>query len=234
MASVRKLAALLRRTPLHPQWLLGSRRLPTGIVAASGNFLDIGAADRWIETHLKGKVRYFALDCPSTGRDLYGARPHVFADAASLPFADGQFSSVACLEVLEHVPDPAGVVSEISRVLKHGGRCWLSMPFVYPLHDAPFDFQRYTVFGMQRDLHQAGLIVVNSRKADHAVRAAGLVACLAVAGGVYDGRGPFRWLLLPVAMILVLAINLGAWLVSLFWPDWNAMATGHEFEARKP
>ncbi len=234
MASVRKLAALLRSTPLHPQWLLGSRRLPFAMADARGQFLDIGAADRWLEVRLPASVRYVALDYPSTGGELYRARPDVFADAAALPFAGETFDAVACLEVLEHVPDAAGVLSEIARVLKRGGRCWLSMPFLYPLHDAPFDFQRYTIFGMQRDVAAAGLTVVTTRKVDHAIRAAGLLACLAVAGGAHDQRTAVRWILLPITLIWVLVINVVAWIASHMWPDWNSMATGHEFEVRKP
>ncbi|WP_058043564.1 bifunctional 2-polyprenyl-6-hydroxyphenol methylase/3-demethylubiquinol 3-O-methyltransferase UbiG [Streptomyces roseifaciens] len=38
-----------------------------------------------------------------------------------LPFADGSFSVVTCLDVLEHVPSPGEVVREIRRVLAPGG-----------------------------------------------------------------------------------------------------------------
>ncbi|MEO7621669.1 MAG: methyltransferase domain-containing protein, partial [Gallionella sp.] len=196
--------------------------------------LDIGAADRWIEPHLPEGVDYFALDYPSTGRDLYGARPHAFADAAHLPFADAHFDGAICLEVLEHVPDPAIVIGEIARVIKSGGRAWISMPFLYPLHDAPFDFQRYTEFGLRRDVERAGLQVVTLRKSGHAVRAAGLLMCLAIAGGAHAQRRPVALLLLPLVLIAVLAINITAWLSSLVWPDWRHMAMGYELEARKP
>lgn len=233
MASIRHWASVFARTPLHPQWLLGPRRVPVGISNAEGLILDIGAADRWIESHLSADADYVALDYPSTGRDLYGARPHVFADAAHLPFPDGNFDGVICLEVLEHVPDPAIVMCEISRVLKPGGRAWISMPFLYPLHDAPFDFQRYTKFGLRRDVERAGLEVVTLHESGHAIRAAGLLMCLAIAGGAHAERGLVALLLLPVALFAVLVINVTAWLASLVWPDWRHMAMGHELEVRK-
>ena len=234
MASIRHWASVFARTPLHPQWLLGHRRAPAGIAIATGAILDIGAADRWIEPHLPAEANYIALDYPATGRDLYRARPHVFADAAHLPFADRHFDGVICLEVLEHVPDPAVVMCEIARVLKSGGRAWISMPFLYPLHDAPFDFQRYTEFGLRRDVERAGLQVVTLRKSGHAIRAAGLLMCLAIAGGAYAQRRLVALLLVPLVLIAVLAINITAWLSSLVWPDWRHMAMGHELEARKP
>ena len=234
MARIGNWASALARTPLHPQWLLGRRHVPDGLGDASGTILDIGAADRWIELHLSADADYVALDYPSTGRDLYGARPHVFADAVYLPFPDGRFDGVICLEVLEHVPDPALVMSEIARVLRPGGRAWISMPFLYPLHDAPFDFQRYTEYGLRRDVERAGLEVVTLRKCGHAIRVAGLLMCLAIAGGAYTQRGLVRLMLLPLALVAVFAINVTAWLSSLVWPDWSHLATGHELEVRKP
>jgi len=233
MASVHKWVSFFARTPLHPQWLLGRRRIPVGIANASGGLLDIGAADRWIEPHLPAGVDYVALDYPSTGRDLYGAQPHVFADAARLPFPNRCFDSVICLEVLEHVPDPTTVMKEIERVLKPGGRAWISMPFLYPLHDAPFDFQRYTEYGLRRDVQRAGLEVVGLRKSGHAIRTAGLLMCLAIAGGVHAQRGWIRLVLLPVALIAVILINIVAWLSSMVLPDWSHMAMGHELEVFK-
>ena len=232
--SLRKWAAVFAHTPLHPQWLLGRRKVPVGLGSFSGAILDIGAADRWIEPHLPAGTAYVALDYPATGRDLYGARPDIFADGAHLPVSSAYFDGVICLEVLEHVPDPLIVVAEIARVLKPGGRAWLSMPFLYPLHDAPFDFQRYTEYGLRRDIQRAGLEVVALRKSGHAIRSAGLLMSLAIAGGVHARGGRIWWLLLPLVAIFVLAVNLAAWLLSWVWPDWNPVAMGHEIEIRKP
>lgn len=234
MSPPRALIDGLRRTPLHPQWLLGRRRPPSGLGKATGSLLDIGAADRWIVPHLADDVRYVALDFPSTGRDLYGARPDVYADGAALPFADASFDGVLCLEVLEHVRRPAAVVAEIARVLKPGGRGWISMPFLYPLHDAPHDYQRYTEFGLRRDVGQAGLDIVTSTKSGSAIETAGLLACLAIAGVLRERRGLRLWLLAPVAAVLVLTVNVAAWILSRVWPDWSHLSIGHEVEVRKP
>lgn len=234
MISIKKWASVLARTPLHPQWLLGRRSVPTGLAEASGMLLDIGAADRWIEPHIPAAANYVALDYPATGRELYRANPDVFADALLMPFCDNSFDHAVCLEVLEHVPDPVGVLQEIARVLKPGGRAWISMPFLYPLHDAPFDFQRYTEYGLRRDAARAGLGVLELRKSGHAVRTAGMLLCLAIAGGAHSRRNSgVGILLLPLTLLAVVAVNLTAWLCGLVWPDWSHMGMGYELEVSK-
>lgn len=232
--NLRALASKVRHTPLHPQWLLGRRKLPHGVSTATGRLLDIGAADRWVEPLLPDSLEYVALDYPPTGQLLYGALPDVFGDAACLPWRNECFDVVLCLEVLEHVLDPSRVLAELARVLRPGGRAWISMPFLYPLHDAPFDFQRFTEFGLRRDMQRAGLQVVSMRKSGHALRAAGLLMCLAIAGGLYSRPGWLKWLLAPVASVGVMAVNLSSWIASLVWMDWENMAMGYQIEVIKP
>ncbi len=234
MSLLRLLARYVSKTPLHPQWLLGPRRLPAGLAQVTGSVLDVGSGDRWVSRLLLDGIHYVALDFPSTGRDLYQARPDVFADAASLPFGDSSFDAVICLEVLEHVPVPATVLGEIARVMKPGGAAWISMPFLYPVHDSPYDFQRYTEFGLRRDLASAGLELVALQHSLHSLRSAGLLACLAIAGGVSICRSPIAALLAAPAVAMVLAINLLSFALSLVWPDWPQLTAGHDLKVRKP
>ena len=230
---LRKFASYLKRTPLHPQWLLGKRKVPSGLKNIQGLILDIGAADRWIEKYLSTTVNYIALDYPATGLNMYKAKPSVFADAAQLPFRDEQFDAIVCLEVIEHVPNPQQVLNEISRTLKKGGQVWLSMPFLYPLHDAAFDFQRFTEYGLRRSATVAGLEVVRLQKSEHSIQTAGLLACLAVAGGAYATKGWLKYIYLIPAIFIIAIINLGSWLLSLMWPDWQHMSHGYSILLKK-
>jgi len=54
------------------------------------------------------------------------------ANGLQLPFADHSFDKVICSEVLEHIPDYAGALAEIERVLKPGGLFCASVPRAWP------------------------------------------------------------------------------------------------------
>lgn len=57
---------------------------------------------------------------------LKNSRPaFVVADVMCLPFATGSFDGITCGYVLEHVPEPEKGLSEMSRVLRKGGRMLL-------------------------------------------------------------------------------------------------------------
>jgi SAM-dependent methyltransferase len=85
-----------------------------------------------------------------------GRSADIVAPLHSLPVPDGSFDAVLCTQVLEHVPDPAVVLSELCRVLVPGGSLWLSVPFVGQLHEEPFDFFRYTEYGLRSLVEAAG------------------------------------------------------------------------------
>jgi ubiquinone/menaquinone biosynthesis C-methylase UbiE len=54
------------------------------------------------------------------------------ANGLQLPFADHSFDKVICSEVLEHIPDYAGALKEVERVLKPGGLFCASVPRAWP------------------------------------------------------------------------------------------------------
>ena len=74
----------------------------------------------------------------------------IAADAESLPFPDAIFQRVECDAVLEHVRDPACVMSEIRRVLAAGGYLHLVTPFCHPFHEYPKDYRRFTPDGLRQ------------------------------------------------------------------------------------
>jgi len=233
MRRIRAIAKYLRRTPCHPQWLLPTRGFRSGAAGLAGKVLDVGCADRWIESRCSASAQYIGLDLPVTGKGLYAAEPDIFADAAWLPLLNASVDAVVCLEVLEHVSYPQAALAELARVLKPGGTMFFSMPFMYPIHDAPHDFQRLTEYGLRRDLDAAGFDIVRMEKLGHAVRAAALLLCLALVGGLYERRSWLDYLRMPLAAVAVLIVNVLACAVAWVTPDWSALGSGYEIQARR-
>lgn len=74
----------------------------------------------------------------------------IIADAHDLhQIADASYDVILCTEVLEHLHTPARAIAEFKRVLAPGGLLILTTRFVYPLHDTPHDYYRYTKYGLQ-------------------------------------------------------------------------------------
>lgn len=157
----------LRYTPLHPQWfayLFELTRYKRVGQLAAGRILDIGCGRQSLSRYLKASTAYFSLDSQETGLTWYNAKPCTFGDAENLPFTNESFDTVVLLEVLEHLPNPLIALQEGQRVLKKGGLLVLSTPFLYPIHDAPRDYQRWTQYGLEQLIRHSGLVVQNFLK----------------------------------------------------------------------
>lgn len=68
----------------------------------------------------------------------------VVCDVTAIPFRDGTIDAFVSRSMLEHVPEPQRVVSEIKRCTMIGGYSMHLIPFMMPFHASPYDFQRYT------------------------------------------------------------------------------------------
>lgn len=84
---------------------------------------------------------------------------HIVADAHCLPFASNSFQQIICSEVLEHLIYPQKAVGEMYRVLEEKGRLILTTPFVYPIHEAPNDYHRFTMYGLKELFSDSGFKV---------------------------------------------------------------------------
>jgi SAM-dependent methyltransferase len=82
------------------------------------------------------------------GIDVYNSESvDIICDAHYLPFCNEIFDGVIIQAVLEHVVDPAVVISEIHRILKDSGTVYSEVPFMQYIHEGAYDFSRYTVSG---------------------------------------------------------------------------------------
>ena len=93
----------------------------------------------------------------------YGELDYV-CDITAIPVADGTYDRVICTEVLEHVPHPERVISELARVLKPGGILALTAPLISGIHMAPYHYcSGFSPYWYQHFLPLSGLSVESCR-----------------------------------------------------------------------
>lgn len=222
----------LRLTPLHPQWFVSDdqdQRL-RHLHRLSGDVLDIGCSDKALAAHLPDGCRYLGLDYYTTARTIYGTRPDVYGDACNVPLRGDCMDAVMLFEVLEHVPDPDAALAEISRVLRPGGVLLLSVPFMYPIHNAPFDFHRFTRHALMRSLQEHDFEVESITPRLRSMEVGGLIASLALGDAALQIVARHRWALpalIPIALLVLLS-NVSAWLLARVLPGSDFMPGGYE------
>ena len=134
-----------------------------------GEVLDVGCGImpyKNVFLSQKAVSRYIGLDFAKdeAKHEFYASvQPDLTWNGTQIPLPDHAVDSVVATEVLEHCPDPNRFLSEVFRVLKPGGIFFFTVPFLWPLHDVPFDEYRYTPFALKRHLETAGLHQVQLR-----------------------------------------------------------------------
>ena len=93
-----------------------------------GLVLDLGTGVGDHLSLLSSRGPVIGTDVSLSALQHASGAPRTVADGARLPFADGSFGAVVCTEVLEHVDDPAAVFAEMRRVLRPGGRMYVTTP----------------------------------------------------------------------------------------------------------
>jgi SAM-dependent methyltransferase len=234
---LRKKLAFIKHTPFHPQWLINKPAFFNEKIKHLNEctVLDVGCADRWVEAVLPENCRYLGIDYPATGSELYAANPDVFADASCLPIQSDKIDVVTLFEIIEHLESPQEALQEAYRVLKPGGSLWLTVPFIYPIHDAPFDFQRLTTFGLMRDLTAAGFVDINITSKLNAVQTSCLLLNIALSGAMLVAAKEKRLsiVLLPLVILLIVLLNLAARLSGRVLSNWPGLTNGYSVIAVK-
>lgn len=132
-------------------------------VARGARVLDVGCGLRPYETFFS-HAKYTGIDVAESGRLAEGKKIDFEFDGVNIPFKDNSYDIVICTEVLEHAIQPEGLLKEITRVLDSEGRLFLTVPFIWGLHELPFDFRRYTTVGIKSEIEKAGLEVTKIDK----------------------------------------------------------------------
>jgi SAM-dependent methyltransferase len=111
------------------------------------------------KSHLKPSCHYVGLDYYETAKKWYGTVPDVYGDALHLPIAEHTIDAVVLIDVIEHIRDSRRLLEQINLVLKPGGKLIFSLPFLYPIHDAPLDFVRFTFHGIEQLAEDTNFVI---------------------------------------------------------------------------
>lgn len=228
----------LRFTAFHPQWFTYKDETANRAYISSvarGKTLDIGCADKSIGKHLTNVSEHIGLDYYQTAKNWYDTRPDIFGNAQALPIADNSMDTVLLLDVLEHLPEPDACIAEIYRVLIPGGTLVLQVPFVYPLHDEPLDFHRWSSHGLERLVSRHGLQVIDSTPNGTLFESAGLLLNIALVKTLLnwiDKKHPGLLLGIFIPPV-ILTVNLVCWFLHLISPKDFIMPHGYRYTVIK-
>jgi SAM-dependent methyltransferase len=115
-----------------------------------GRVLDVGAGEVDRYSH------YFSFDT-CTRMDVRHAKSvDIVGSADAIPLSSESMDSVICTQVFEHLSNPVKAAQEIYRVLAPGGVAIVTVPQTNELHEEPFDYFRYTRYGIKHIFESAG------------------------------------------------------------------------------
>ncbi len=222
------------------QWALAIRGLERVAPLSRGRLLDVGCGDKpYFELFSPYVSEYIGIEHEAVFNATASAAkqrgPDVVYDGKRLPFDDGAFDTVLCVQALEHTPQPRDLIREMARVLEPDGKLLLSAPFSFRLHEEPHDYFRYSPHGLRALCEEAGLVIerceamgnlwsllghkLNSYLALKVARAGGVAQRLDKLGHEPAQAEPPRYWLLPAVALSMTSVSVAARVLDRVAPD---------------
>ena len=123
---------------------------------AEGMLLDFGCGSKPYRDLFPNVRKYVGCDMQVSGHGHAESQIDCFYDGKTLPFADQSFDWVFSSETFEHIFNLDQILAQLNRVTKKGGHLLVTAPFCWDEHEVPYDFARYTSFGLRHLLEKAG------------------------------------------------------------------------------
>jgi len=126
---------------------------------ASGRLIDIGCGVKPYEELARPHVSaHVGLDRADPFNKK--ARPDLVGTAYEIPCGDAEFDVAMSTAALEHLAEPERALRECLRVLKPGGKAIYTVPFIFHVHAAPWDYYRFTNYGLEHVFKAAGFEIL--------------------------------------------------------------------------
>jgi len=133
----------------------------------NGRVLDIGCGQKPYQP-LCNATEYIGLEI-DTPENREHKKADFFYDGKVMPFENSSFDSLITNQVFEHVFNPNDFLRELNRVLKPGGLLLLTVPFVWDEHEQPYDYARYSSFGLKHILNEHSFEIIEHKKSNNGI-----------------------------------------------------------------
>ena len=194
-----------------------------------GSILDVGCGSKPYR-ELFTYSEYIGIDIENPGHDHSAEEIDIFYDGKNLPFPNSRFDNVLCNQVLEHVFEPSGFLTEINRVLKENGSLLMTVPFIWDEHEQPNDYARYSSFGLKYLLEKHGFEIVQQQKS---VNHAGAICQLINAYTFKTIKTKNRRLNFLIILFLMAPFNIMGEILRIILPNNNDMYLDNILLAKK-
>jgi SAM-dependent methyltransferase len=143
-------------------WLVynvGDKFLIKNSSSYHGDLYDLGCGESPYRDYLlRFADKYVGVDWAGSYHDT---KADIAADLnMPLPINSDVADTVVSFSVLEHLREPQMMLSEANRILKPGGAMVLQVPWQWWIHEAPYDYFRYTPYGLKYLFEKSGFVDV--------------------------------------------------------------------------
>lgn len=200
-------------TIFHPQWLAIRAQFLSARYAAkfaNGLLVDVGCGRKPFDRIFRPNVKaYIGIDYPLTAHMVGGSKADIFATVLELPVRSASVDTVLLTEVLEHLPEPMPVLSELHRILKPQGVLILTAPMIYNVHGDPYDFFRFTPDGLRYILGRSGFRIIDLKPQGYFGTMLGLMVNNAIT--VFFARTQLLRIIRLTILLLILPFVFAFW-----------------------
>jgi SAM-dependent methyltransferase len=172
-----------------------------------GLLIDIGCGSKPYE-FIFDVDSYLGIDLEISGHSHVSSKVDCFYDGKTIPFPTSHFDFALSSEVFEHVFNLDQLLQEIWRVLKFDGLLVITCPFVWAEHEVPFDFGRYTSFGIRDLLERNGFKVLSLEKSNGLISTIAQLTSAYIYQNILPTNKYARMILTPIVIAPVNLIGL--------------------------
>ena len=151
------------KNKLPHNWLvytIGDKFIKKHSSMYKGTLVDLGCGDAPFKSYfLQFANKYIGVDWSDS---LHQTRADVISDLNKFINLENEIAdTVVTFSVLEHLSEPQKFLDEANRILKSNGNLILQVPWQWHIHEAPFDYFRYSPFGLKHLLKKSGFEDIN-------------------------------------------------------------------------